>query len=86
MAHQLIATLHSYARDKLSVAATASMHAFDLSFWRQVHPNVQIGSSIVYGGPARPAIGSIVYQWMFDEAMVRGMVDSEWSTGVTYTR
>lgn len=68
------------------MAATASLNAFDVSFWRQVQPNVQIGTSIVYGGPARPPIGSIVYQCLFNEAMVRGMVDSEWSTGVSYTR
>lgn len=75
-----------YARDGQCLAATASMRAFDVSYWRQLHDNIQIGTSVVYNERVKAAVGNVAYQWMFGDAVVRGMMDSEWSTGFTYTR
>lgn len=67
-------------------AATVSPQAFDISFWRQLHDNIQLGTSVVYNDRLRSAVGSIFYQWMFNDTTVRGMVDSEWSVGFNYNR
>lgn len=72
--------------EKMVVSATVSPQAFDVSFWRQLHDNIQLGTSVVYNERSRSAVGSIFYQWMFNDTTVRGMVDSEWSVGFTYNR
>lgn len=78
--------LFRYSGDRSSYAATISMNAFDASYWRQVHDNIQLGTTISYNDRAKLAIGSIFYQWNFKKASVRALIDSEWSVGCTYSR
>lgn len=80
------AAISRYAKDNVCLSGSASMHAFDVSYWRHLHNNVQMGSSVVYNERSKSAVGSIVYQWLFPDSVVRGMIDSECSTGFTYTR
>lgn len=68
------------------MAATVSSEALDISYWRQIHRAIQMGTSIVYNQRTKKAIGSIFYQWEFRDAYIRGMVDSDWSVGFTYNR
>jgi len=75
-----------YSINNSSLASTFSHEALDISYWHQVHKAIQLGSSLVYNKKKGRAIGSIFYQWEFQDAFVRGMMDSDWSVGFTYNR
>ena len=75
-----------YTGKDFSVAATVSKEAFDLSYWCQIHTNQQLGSSLIINSRTSKAIGSFFYQLEYRDAVIRGMVDSNWSLGFTYTK
>jgi mitochondrial import receptor subunit TOM40 len=69
-----------------SLATTLSKDAFDVTCWRQIDPSIQLASSLVINQRTSKAVGTICYQWQFKETIIRGMFDSDWSVGFTYTR
>ncbi|XP_055605088.1 mitochondrial import receptor subunit TOM40 homolog 2-like, partial [Uranotaenia lowii] len=81
-----IAIAARYTRDKYSFAATGSMEAFDLSYWRKVNDRIQIGSSLACSHREGKAIGTIYYRVERPDCTVRGLFDSNWSVGFTYQR
>lgn len=76
---------HRYNRDGSTVAASFSSQAGDISYWRQIHPAVQVGMLMAYS-KQKPLTASLFYQWDFHDSLVRGMINSQWSVGFTYRR
>lgn len=77
---------HRYSLEKYCIAATGSLEAFDLSYWRKVNDKLQIGSSFACSHREGKAIGTIYYRVERPDCTVRGLFDSDWSVGFTYQR
>lgn len=75
-----------YGKEKYVLAATVSNEALDISYWRQIHKSIQFGSSLAFNQRNEKAIGSICYQWEFKDALVRGMLDSDFAVGFMYKK
>ncbi|XP_065079395.1 mitochondrial import receptor subunit TOM40 homolog [Ochlerotatus camptorhynchus] len=75
-----------YTGDKYSLAITGSKEAFDLSYWRKVNNQLQIGSSLACSHREGKAIGTIYYLMERPDCTIRGLFDSDWSVGFTYQR
>ncbi|XP_055546769.1 mitochondrial import receptor subunit TOM40 homolog [Wyeomyia smithii] len=81
-----IALAARYSLEKYCIAATGSLEAFDLSYWRKVNDRLQIGSSFACSHREGKAIGTIYYRIERPDCTVRGLFDSDWSVGFTYQR
>ncbi|XP_019543220.4 mitochondrial import receptor subunit TOM40 homolog 2 [Aedes albopictus] len=75
-----------YSREKYSFAITGSREAFDLSYWRKVNRDLQIGSSLACSHREGKAIGTVYYRIERPDCTIRGLFDSDWSVGFTYQR
>ena len=75
-----------YSREKYSFAVTGSREAFDLSYWRKVNRDLQIGSSLACSHREGKAIGTVYYRIERPDCTIRGLFDSDWSVGFTYQR
>ncbi|GAB0097687.1 mitochondrial import receptor subunit TOM40 homolog [Sergentomyia squamirostris] len=74
-----------YSQSASQAAVSFSTQALDFSYWRQIHPAIQVGV-LMASNRQKPLIASIFYQWDFNESVVRGMINSQWSVGVTHRR
>lgn len=70
----------------MALAATCSWNALDVTFWQKLNENVQIGSSLVMNRQKNHSIGSVFYQWEQNNVVIRGLIDSKWTVGFTYTK
>lgn len=77
---------YRYSREKYSFAVTGSREAFDLSYWRKVNRDLQIGSSLACSHREGKAIGTVYYRIERPDCTIRGLFDSDWSVGFTYQR
>lgn len=75
-----------YSFHKSSLATTLSKDALDVSFWHQPSDLLQLGGSFAFNNRTSKAVGSVCYQLEMKEAIVKGMIDSDWSVGCTYNR
>lgn len=75
-----------YGTNHYEFAATASKNGMDLSYWKKLTKDIQMGSSLAFNKNTHKAIANICYQWQFKDATVRGLVDSDWSVGFSYFR
>lgn len=75
-----------YGTGNYEFAATASRNGMDLSYWRKLTKDIQMGSSLAFNKNTSKTIANICYQWQFKDATVRGLVDSDWSVGFSYFR
>lgn len=75
-----------YGTSSYEFAGTASRNGIDLSYWRRLTKDIQMGSSLAYNKNTDKTIANICYQWQFKDATVRGLVDSDWSVGFSYCR
>lgn len=75
-----------FARRQLAVAATYSISTgdMDMTYWRQVNPYLQLGTSFVYNKCNAKSIGAVHYQREFPNATIRAKLDSDSSIGFTY--
>lgn len=74
-----------YSFKKHSIAATISKHALDVSIWHQPRDYLQVGASLIVDSCLSKAVGSFCYQMDFEDAKVKGMIDTDFSVGCTYT-
>lgn len=79
-------SLCRYLLPKRSVAATISKDALDVSFWLQSSDLLQLGGSFIFNKRTSKAVGSLTYQLEMKDAIIKGMIDSDWSVGCTYNR
>lgn len=63
-----------------------SKDALDVSFWHQPDDLLQLGVSFIYDKRTSKALGSFCYQLEMKDAIIKGMIDSDWSIGCTYNR
>lgn len=84
--HHQIAIAGRYMSNCNVIAATMSRHGLDVTLWRKVTENLQIGSAFVLNKKKRERIAEIFYQWETDDVTVRGQVDSNLTLGFTYTK
>lgn len=74
-----------YSYKSHSIAATVSKRALDVSFWHQPRDFLQLGASLIVDSGMSKAVGALCYQMDFDDAKVKGMIDTDFSVGCTYT-
>lgn len=74
-----------YSVKSHSIAATVSKKAFDVSLWLQPRDHLQIGASLIVDSNMSKSVGALCYQMDFDDAKVKGMIDTDFSVGCTYT-
>lgn len=75
-----------YGTGNYQLAATASRSGMDLSYWRKLSKDIQMGTSLAFNKNTSKTISNICYQWQFKDATVRGLIDSDWSVGFSYFR
>lgn len=75
-----------YAHHNYSFAATASQQGLDVSYWQRIHPNIQMANLLAWNRQTRKTIATICYQWNFWNCSVHGMLDSDASVGLLWTR
>lgn len=75
-----------YFLDDKSVAATLSFRGIDFSFWHLINSDNQFATSFIYNRKNNCSLGTIFYQWMYNDVRVRGSIDSDGAIGVTYFR
>lgn len=85
-AHRSIHPHCRYSFDKCSIATTVSKDALDVSAWHQPTDLLQLGASFIFNKRTSKAVGSFYYQWEMKDAIIKGMIDSDWSMGCTYNR
>lgn len=62
------------------------MDALDICYWQKVNDCMQISSSLIMNKKKSKALGNICYELQMEDAVVKGMIDSDWSVGCTYNR
>lgn len=75
-----------YSKYNYQVAASASRQGLDLSFWQRIHQRIQMATMLAWHRKTNMTIATICYQWDFDDAVVRSMVNSDLSVGFQYYR
>lgn len=75
-----------HQKDAYSWAGTLSTTAADISYWHQIHKSLQLGTILCYNQRSGKSVSEIFYQYEFKNGYIRGMIDSNWSVGVTYNR
>lgn len=75
-------------RNKSVIAGTVSITNgnLDLTYCRRINDSFQIGTSLVFNNRMKKAIGSICYQWYFNNGIIRAKLDSTGSVGFSYKR
>jgi Eukaryotic porin len=63
-----------------------SKGALDVSFWHQPMDLLQLGATFAFDKRTSKAVGSLYYQLETKDAVIKGMLDSDWSVGCTYNR
>lgn len=81
-----IALAGRYKRRSYSVAATISRQGIDVSYWQRIHDRIQMASFWAWHRKTDNSVGTICYQWEFQNSIVRGMFDSNRSVGFMYSR
>ncbi|XP_037028890.1 uncharacterized protein LOC119069103 [Bradysia coprophila] len=71
-----------FLRDK-SIAATLSFRGIDFTFWHLINCDNQLATSFIYNRKNNRSLGTVFYQWMYDDIRVRGSIDSDGAIGVT---
>lgn len=75
-----------YGRDDYEIGATVSLMGMDLSYWRKLTKDLQIGSSLAFNNHTGKILANICYQWHFSDATIKAMIDSDWLVGFSYFR
>lgn len=81
-----VALAGRYKRHSYSIAATVSRQGIDVSYWQRIHARIQMASFWAWHRKTDNSVGTICYQWEFQNAVVRGMFDSNRSVGFMYSR
>ncbi|XP_063709361.1 uncharacterized protein LOC134837899 [Culicoides brevitarsis] len=72
--------------NKTIMAASCSFRAFDLTLYKQISPNLQVGTSFVLNSPKNYQNMALFYQWEKQNVSIRSLIDSNLTAGFTYTR
>ena len=75
-----------YSFKNYSISATASLDAVDVSYWQKINDCMQLSSSFILNKKTSKTLGSVCYQVQIKDAVIKGMIDSDWSVGCTYNR
>lgn len=75
-----------YSLKRNSIAATISKGALDISLWHQSNDLLQFGASLILDEYTSRTLGSLCYQYEMKDTIIKGLIDSDWTVGCTYTR
>ncbi|XP_070504540.1 mitochondrial import receptor subunit TOM40 homolog [Chironomus tepperi] len=75
-----------YSEKRNSIAATISNSALDISIWHQSNDLLQFGASLIMDKRTSRTLGSLCYQYEMKDTVIKGLIDSDWTVGCTYTR
>lgn len=75
-----------YSFQKSSLATSVSKDALDITLWHQPNDLLQLGASFIFNKRTSKPVGSLCYQLEMKDAIIKGMIDSDWSIGCTYNR
>ena len=75
-----------YSEKRNSIAATISNSALDISLWHQSNDLLQFGASLIMDKRTSRTLGSLCYQYEMKDTVIKGLIDSDWTVGCTYTR
>ncbi|XP_053946633.1 mitochondrial import receptor subunit TOM40 homolog 1 [Anastrepha ludens] len=75
-----------YSKHNYQIAASASRQGIDISYWQRIHERIQMATMLAWQSKTEKTIATICYQWDFDDAVVRSMVNSDLSVGFQYYR
>ncbi|BFF90351.1 mitochondrial import receptor subunit TOM40 homolog 2 [Drosophila madeirensis] len=75
-----------YSHHNYALSATASRNGVDISYWQRIYPQIQMANVLAYNYSTNKTIATIGYQWNFWDAAVHGMIDSDASVGVMWTK
>ncbi|XP_017480475.1 PREDICTED: mitochondrial import receptor subunit TOM40 homolog 1 [Rhagoletis zephyria] len=75
-----------YSKYNYQIAASASRQGIDISYWQRIHERIQMATLLAWHRKTEKTIATICYQWDFDDAVVRSMVNSDLSVGFQYYR
>ncbi|XP_075164418.1 uncharacterized protein LOC142237000 isoform X2 [Haematobia irritans] len=81
-----IAIAGRYRKPSYAVAATLSHQGVDVSYWQRLHRKIQMATIWAWQRKTKKSLATICYQWNFEDAYVRGKLDSNLSVGVIYSR
>lgn len=75
-----------YKLNRYSLGATISRQGLDVTYWQRLHSKLQMASILVWQRKTNKGVGTICYRWDFDDAYVKGMLDSNLSVGFLYSK
>jgi mitochondrial import receptor subunit TOM40 len=73
-----------YTMDNQALAATITSDAYDVSFWKRINKNVQVGSSVIGNKHMSKSVATMCYQLELDDTLIRASIDTDYSAGLTY--
>ncbi|XP_013109001.2 mitochondrial import receptor subunit TOM40 homolog 2 isoform X1 [Stomoxys calcitrans] len=80
-----IAFVARYRQPLYSLAATVSRQGIDVSYWQRLHRKIKMATLWAWQRKTGKSLATVCYQWNFEDAYVRGKLDSDLSVGVIYS-
>lgn len=81
-----VAGIAKYGTKDLSVATTFSTKALNMTFWRRINEELEIGSAFGLNTERNRYKTSLFYQWTKQDVQIRGLVDTDCLVGFTYLK